>query len=158
VKIEEIERLIELVAKNEIDSLELKTGGVEIRICKERKAVVVAPPARPEGPVRRTASPLPAQARPAPGDSPEPAPEEEDGLHVVRSSMVGTFYRSPSPGAPAFVEVGDEVRKGQILCILEAMKIMNELESDVAGRVARIYVEDGQPVEFGESLFALKPA
>ena len=158
MKIEEIERLIQLVAKSEIDSLELKAGGVEIRISKGRKAVVAAPPARPEGPARRPSAPLPAQERPAPGPPAEASPEEEEGLHVIRSSMVGTFYRSPSPGAPAFVEVGDTVRRGQVLCILEAMKIMNELESEVAGQVARIYVEDGQPVEFGESLFALKPA
>ena len=149
MKIEEIERLIELVSRNDIDSLELKSSGVEIRISKDRKGVMTAAPA-----VRAEA---PAPAPPAPAAPPEPAAaDEEEGLYVITASMVGTFFRSPNPGAPAFVEVGDVVRKGQVLCILEAMKIMNEVEADMAGRVARIYAEEGQPVEFGESLFALK--
>ena len=148
MKIEEIERLIELVSRNDIDSLELKTGGVEIRISKERKGVtVVAPAARAEAPARGQHA-LAAPSEPAAGD-------DEEGLYILTASMVGTFYRAPNPGAPPFVEVGDVVRKGQVLCILEAMKIMNEVESDVVGRVARIYAEEGQPVEFGERLFAL---
>jgi acetyl-CoA carboxylase biotin carboxyl carrier protein len=149
VKIEEIERLIELVSRNDIDSLELKTGGVEIRISKDRKGVTVAAPA--------ARAEAPAAAPPAPAGAADALPEEDDeGLHVITASMVGTFYRAPNPGAPAFVEVGDVVRKGQVLCILEAMKIMNEVEADLAGRVARVYAEEGQPVEFGERLFALQ--
>jgi acetyl-CoA carboxylase biotin carboxyl carrier protein len=149
VKIEEIERLIELVARNDIDSLELKTGGVEIRISKDRRWAAAAAPSVPHAP-----SP-PAAAPPVPATAAEP--DEEAGLHLIRASMVGTFYRSPNPGAPPFVEVGDTVRKGQVLCILEAMKIMNEVECDVDGKVIRVYPEDRQPVEFGERLFALAP-
>jgi acetyl-CoA carboxylase biotin carboxyl carrier protein len=153
VKIEEIERLIEIVAKSEIDSLELKAGGVEIRIRKERRAA--GPPAPPARTSEAAAPRSAAAARSAP--PPQPV-EEEAGLHVVSASMVGTFFRSPSPGAPPFVEAGDTVRKGQVLCIIEAMKLMNELESDATGRIVKVYVEDGQPVEFGESLFAVQPA
>jgi acetyl-CoA carboxylase biotin carboxyl carrier protein len=87
----------------------------------------------------------------------EPA-ESSEGLYIQKSPIVGTFYAAPAPNAPPFVKSGDVVQVGQVLCIIEAMKLMNELESEVAGEVARIYVENGQPVEYGESLFAIKPS
>jgi acetyl-CoA carboxylase biotin carboxyl carrier protein len=91
--------------------------------------------------------------------APPPAkaePDEEASLHVVKSPIVGTFYESPSPGTPAFVKVGDTVESGQILCIIEAMKLMNEIESDASGEIVKRFVESGQPVEYGQSLFALR--
>jgi acetyl-CoA carboxylase biotin carboxyl carrier protein len=91
----------------------------------------------------------------APPPSREPEPEEE--LHMVRSPIVGTFYESPSPGSPPFVKSGDEVSVGQVLCIVEAMKLMNEIESDVAGEVVKKLVSNGQPIEYGQELFAIRP-
>jgi acetyl-CoA carboxylase biotin carboxyl carrier protein len=87
----------------------------------------------------------------------EPAESSEE-VHIIKSPIVGTFYSSPAPNAPPFVEVGDAVQVGQPLCIIEAMKLMNEIESEVAGEVVRAYVENGQPVEYGQSLFAIKPS
>jgi acetyl-CoA carboxylase biotin carboxyl carrier protein len=101
------------------------------------------------------ASSAPAAATP---NSPAPAVESNADLHVIKSPIVGTFYSAPSPGANAFVRVGDRVAAGQVLCIIEAMKLMNEIEADVAGEVMRIFVENGQPVEYGESLFAIHPS
>jgi acetyl-CoA carboxylase biotin carboxyl carrier protein len=87
----------------------------------------------------------------------EPPPAAEDGLHVVRSPIVGTFYESPSPGAPPFVKAGDTIDLGQVLCIVEAMKLMNEIESDIAGEIVKRLVNNGQPVEYGQELFAIRP-
>ena len=105
-----------------------------------------------------------AAAPPAPVSEPSvpPAPvtpaESAEGLHVVKSPIVGTFYASSSPDAPPFAKVGDVVRVGQVLCIIEAMKLMNELESEVAGEIVRVYVENGQAVEYGQSLYAIRPS
>ncbi|MGB7137189.1 MAG: acetyl-CoA carboxylase biotin carboxyl carrier protein, partial [Acidobacteriaceae bacterium] len=85
------------------------------------------------------------------------AAEPEETLHVVKSPIVGTFYESPSPGSPAFVKIGDQVEVGQVLCIVEAMKLMNEIESDAAGEIVKRLVQNGQPVEYGQSLFAVRP-
>jgi acetyl-CoA carboxylase biotin carboxyl carrier protein len=104
-------------------------------------------PARPSAP---TPAPAPAAAAPA-------KPAEKPG-HVITSPFVGTFYRTPAPDQPPFAEVGSVVKKGQVLCIVEAMKLMNEIESEMAGRVAEILVENGQPVEFGQALFRIEPA
>jgi acetyl-CoA carboxylase biotin carboxyl carrier protein len=84
-------------------------------------------------------------------------PAEEAGLHIVKSPIVGTYYEAPSPGSPPFIKVGDEVSVGQVLCIVEAMKLMNEIESDVAGEVVKILVTNNQPIEYGQSLFAIRP-
>ena len=97
-----------------------------------------------------------AAVSPAP-DLPAPAPEAEPGLTVVKSPIVGTFYRTPDPNAPPFVSVGDRIRVGQVLCIIEAMKLMNEIEAEVAGEVVRIHHESGQPVQYGEPLFTVRP-
>ena len=112
-----------------------------------------SPPPAPVIPAATTAptpSPAPAEAEPA-GDSTE-------GLFIMKSPIVGTFYSSPAPNAPPFVKVGDTVQVGQVICIIEAMKLMNELEAEVAGQIVRTYVENGQPVEYGQSLFAIEPA
>jgi acetyl-CoA carboxylase biotin carboxyl carrier protein len=101
------------------------------------------------------ATPTAAPARTSPAA--ELAAEMEEKLHEVKSPIVGTFYESPSPGAPAFVKVGDEVEVGQVLCIVEAMKLMNEIEADVAGEIVKRIASSGQPVEYGQSLFAIRP-
>jgi len=111
--------------------------------------------------VRRTEEPVPIEASgPAPAAEPEPitAASETDGAIRIESPMVGTFYRAPQPGAPPFVEEGDAVAPGQTLCILEAMKLMNEVKAEIEGIVRAIHVQNGQPVEFGQPLFDLEPA
>jgi acetyl-CoA carboxylase biotin carboxyl carrier protein len=104
-----------------------------------------------------TSAVAPLATSPGAATAPAPAAAPEETLHEVKSPIVGTFYESPSPGAPAFVKIGDQVEVGQVLCIVEAMKLMNEIESDVAGEVVRRIVSNGQPVEYGQPLFAIRP-
>ena len=138
----ELRELIRLVEESDIDELEIRRWGRTIRIVKNG-VTPAAPPA--------TAAPAPAPAPPVP-EAAEPAMHH----HPVKSPMVGTFYRAPSPEAPPFVEVGDRVRPGQTLCILEAMKLMNELQAEVAGVVRKVLVDNGAPVEYGQPLFELE--
>lgn len=150
-----IEYLIGLVEKSEIVELEIREGwGKRIRIVK--RAAQAPPAALP------TAAPVPQFASPAPQpaatvEAPSPAADDAHFSRVV-SPMVGTFYRSSSPEKPPFVEVGSQVTAGQTLCIIEAMKLMNEITSEVSGHVRRIMVENGQPVEFGQVLFLVEPS
>jgi acetyl-CoA carboxylase biotin carboxyl carrier protein len=162
---EQIKELIELVGRNKLHALEVERSGFKLRITGEappgagRETVVVTAPS--------TAAPLVAAAAPAPAVAPaaeaapagaEPGPTgPAPGLHVVVSPIVGTFYAAPSPDAPAYARVGDRVRKGQVLCIVEAMKLMNEIESCVDGVVAEIYPKNAQPIEYGEPLFGVRP-
>jgi acetyl-CoA carboxylase biotin carboxyl carrier protein len=123
-----------------------------------REAAPAAPaPAYPAVPVTWEEKAARPDAAPAPA-APAPAAETEAGLHVVTSPIVGTFYRSPNPDAEPFVKAGDSVDKGATLCIVEAMKLMNEIEADVAGTIVEVFPKNGQPVEFGEKLFAIRPA
>ncbi|MGE0356527.1 MAG: acetyl-CoA carboxylase biotin carboxyl carrier protein [Burkholderiales bacterium] len=139
-----LKKLIDLVQESGIGELEITEGEERVRISRTGTApVVMASPA---------AAPVPA---PAPAGEAAPAAPEAPAGHTLKSPMVGTFYRSPSPGAPAFVEVGQSVAKGQTLCIIEAMKLLNEIESDTAGTVKAILVESGQPVEYGQPLFVI---
>jgi len=154
-----IRRLLELVEDSDIDTLELSRFGTRVRVSK-------SPPGG-GGAVRVVSSEAPASDSGAaphrPPASGAPQPVEEAGeastgaedLHPITSPMVGTFYRSPAPDAPPYVEVGDRVAKGQTLCILEAMKLMNELEAEVAGVVREIAVENAEPVEYGQVLFRI---
>lgn len=164
VGLEEIKGLIALVAKEAFQEFEFEAGEMKFRIRKDGGApVVVAAPA-PVMPAVAYGSPVahvPAQTvapviAPAAAPAAPVAPAEETGVHYITSPIVGTFYRSSNPTAPAFVNPGDRVRPGQTLCIVEAMKLMNEIECDVAGEVLRVLVENGQPVEYGERLFAIK--
>ncbi|MDX1624383.1 MAG: acetyl-CoA carboxylase biotin carboxyl carrier protein [Gemmatimonadota bacterium] len=157
---EELRELIRLVEESEIDELEIKRWGRTVRIVKN--AVGAARPAPAAGTATPAPTPArePAEAEEAPGAE-APAEEtagEETELHVVESPMVGTFYRAPSPEAPPFVEVGDSVRPGQTLCILEAMKLMNELQSEVSGTVREVLVDNAEPVEYGQALFRIETA
>ncbi len=160
-----VKKLIEIIDESTVDSIEITSDkGMKIRISKspqQRGAVQVAAPMPmpalvPAAPMSRMS---PAQGVPAVADS-EGAPAAEapksTGLEV-KSPMVGTFYQSPEPGAKAYVVVGDRVSKGQVLCIIEAMKIMNEIESEYSGVIREILVQDSQPVEYGQVLFKIDP-
>jgi len=156
----ELKELIEFLIEKDIAEFELERGDVKVRIKRAGEhmahahgeprffSVPAAPAAAPEV----GASPIGlSQAAPAA----EPPPEE--GLHMVKSPIVGTFYEAPSPGAPPFVKVGDSVEIGQVLCIVEAMKLLNEIESDVAGEIVKKLAANGQPIEYGQELFAIRP-
>jgi acetyl-CoA carboxylase biotin carboxyl carrier protein len=159
----ELKELIDLVIDKGITEFELERGDVKVRIKRGGEtaplpdtryyAVHSAPSAAPELGIAPVVPPPPAVA-PAPPKEAEPA----ENLHIVRSPIVGTFYESPSPGSPPFVKPGDMVSLGQVLCIVEAMKLMNEIESDVAGEVVKKLVSNGQPIEYGQELFAIRPA
>jgi acetyl-CoA carboxylase biotin carboxyl carrier protein len=145
-----LKKLIDLVEESGIAELEITEGEEKVKIVKS-SAVLAAPPAAA---LPQPAAPLLAPA-PAPVQTaPEVAPESHEG-HPVKSPMVGTFYRTPSPDAKPFVEVGQSVKEGQIICIIEAMKLMNEIECDKSGVVKAILVENGQPVEYGQPLFII---
>ena len=152
----EIRKLVRLVESANISTLEIEEAGLQIRIEKQVGQAMVHMPM-----TQQTAAPASAWA-PAPADSPAPAAAPApvapaaSNLIEIRSPMVGTFYRTPSPDASPFVQVGDTVRTGQTLCILEAMKIMNEIEAEVSGRVVEILVETGQPVQFDQVMFRLE--
>lgn len=145
-----LKKLIDLVQESGIGELEITEGEERVRISRTGTAppMVMATPAQ----MAVAAPGGPAQA--APAAAPE-APAAPTG-HTLKSPMVGTFYRCPSPGAPSFVEIGQSVTKGQTLCIIEAMKLLNEIESDAAGTVKAILVENGQPVEYGQPLFVIE--
>jgi acetyl-CoA carboxylase biotin carboxyl carrier protein len=159
----EIKELIEFLIEKDVTEFELERGDVKLRVKRGQEVHMVSAAA----PVSMVASPQPfvapvasaASAPPAaPAASAAPAaPAEEEGLHSVKSPIVGTFYEAPSPGSPPFIKVGDHVNAGQVLCIVEAMKLMNEIESDVAGEVVKILVSNGQPVEYGQPLFKIRP-
>ena len=152
----DIEHVLELMRRHDLSEFELEREGLKLRVRKTNAgyAPLVAPaqlPAMPQAPQLAQAGPLPAaDAAPVPLD--EPALD----LAVVKSPIVGTFYRSPEPGAPSFVEIGDRVKKDQVLCIIEAMKLMNEITSEYDGELISAYVENGKPVQYGERLFAIK--
>jgi acetyl-CoA carboxylase biotin carboxyl carrier protein len=150
-----LKTLIDLVAESEIAEIEVTEGEDKVRIVKHAPTVVAAAPPPPVQTVMTTA---PAAGATAPSAAPavaEPAVPEPPKGNVVKSPMVGTFYRSPSPGAKAFIEVGQAVKPGDTLCIIEAMKLLNEIEAEVAGEVKEILVENGQPVEYGQPLFVI---
>lgn len=159
---EQIKELIDQVASHRLSGIELERSGFRLKI-DGRKLVEAEPAQSVQAPIPEVvavAAPAapPAVAAPAAPAAAEPAPAASPAanLYVLKSPIVGTFYRAPSPDSPNFVEVGDRVENGQILCIVEAMKLMNEIESDVNGTIAEIYVENAQPVEYGEPLFGIK--
>ena len=148
--IRKVKKLIELLEESGIAELEIHEGEESVRISRYSHAPATAVPA--------FAAPMPLAATPTPTTSPpaEAAAEEEFSGHIIKSPMVGTFYRAPSPGAKSFVDIGSRVGQGDTLCIVEAMKILNQIESDVAGVVKKIFVENGQPVEYGQPMFAIE--
>lgn len=142
-----LKKLIDLVQESGIAELEVTEGEEKVRIARTNAGMVQAY-------VPQAPAPMPAPAAAAAPVAPA-APAEPSG-HALKAPMVGTFYRSPSPGSPSFVEIGQSVTKGQTLCIIEAMKLLNEIESDMAGTVKAILVENGQPVEYGQPLFIIE--
>ncbi len=153
----EIKELIEFLIEKDIAEFELERGDVKVRI----KRAAPEPP-----PVERIISiptPMAVQAPMPPAETaaaapvaPPPPAEKAEDLQMVKSPMVGTYYESPSPGSPPFVKPGDVIEAGQMLCIVEAMKLMNEIESDVSGEVVKCLVKNGQPIEYGQDLFAIR--
>ena len=160
--LDEIKQLIEFIKGHDLNEFELEQDGVKIRIkSSANHQHVVAVPHLPAAMPMMAAAPMaaPAPGTLAPAASPAAAAPEDGGeLCIVKSPIVGTFYRSAEPGAKPFVSVGDTVRKGQVLCIIEAMKLMNEIDSEYDGEVTSIYIENGQAVQYGERLFAIKPS
>ncbi|HTO96059.1 MAG TPA: acetyl-CoA carboxylase biotin carboxyl carrier protein [Myxococcales bacterium] len=157
----ELKELIEFLIEKDIAEFELERGDVKVRIKRgaaaqpePRYVHLPAMPAAPTPEFHPVAAPI--SSAPAPAAAPAKA-AEEDGLHMINSPIVGTFYEAPSPGAPPFVKAGDAVDAGQVLCIIEAMKLMNEIESDIAGEIVKKLVSNGQPVEYGQPLFAIRP-
>jgi acetyl-CoA carboxylase biotin carboxyl carrier protein len=158
----ELKELIEFLVEKDIAEFELERGDLKVRVKRGSETVMLSSEVR--------TAPLPVAAAPVamasagiaavPAATPIPVPKEkgeESGLHIVKSPIVGTFYESPSPGSPPFVRPGDVVEAGSVLCIVEAMKLMNEIESDVAGELVKQLVANGQPVEYGQPLFAIRP-
>jgi acetyl-CoA carboxylase biotin carboxyl carrier protein len=156
----EIKELIEFLIEKDIAEFELERGDVKLRVKRAgQQMVAIAPPAAQYVvPAVQAASPPAGHvAGEVPVAPKETKPVAEEGLHTVKSPIVGTFYESPSPGSPPFVKPGDKVEAGQVLCIVEAMKLMNEIESDVTGEIVQILVKNGQPIEYGQELFAVRP-
>jgi len=152
----EVEQLLAFMTEHGLEEFEYARGDLHIRLKRPSANSNAAPPRVMASPEIVVGAPAAESAPPAREAASESLRGED--LHVVKSPIVGTFYDSPSPGAEAFVKVGDSVEVGQVLCIIEAMKLMNEIESDVGGDVMRIFVENGQPVEYGEPLFAIRPS
>src|ERR1700736_4138705 len=161
----ELKELIEFLIEKDIAEFELERGDVKVRIKRGSEPVASASAADARFFTVHAAPPPPPEVgtAPAPGTAaaplaaPEKTPAPEEGLHIVRSPIVGTFYESPSPGSPPFVKPGDIVEAGQILCIVEAMKLMNEIEADVAGEIVKKLVGNGQPIQYGQELFVFRP-
>jgi len=160
----ELKELIEFLIEKDIAEFELERGDVKVRIKRAGEHTIVhshgeprfyaVPPAPGPAP-ELGAAPVTAAPPAAPAPAAPPAPEE--GLHMVKSPIVGTFYEAPSPGAPPFVKAGDMVEVGQVLCIVEAMKLLNEIESDFAGEIVKKLAVNGQPIEYGQELFVIRP-
>ncbi len=160
--IADLKEILRILEEQDITEFELEQDGVKLRVCRSSAAPpapahvggVAAPAAAA---VLAAPAPASAPSPAAPPVAPEPATEGPSGT-IVKSPIVGTFYRSPDPNSAPFVSVGDRVKVGQVLCIIEAMKLMNEIEAEVAGEVLKIHVENGQPVQYGDPLFTVRPA
>jgi acetyl-CoA carboxylase biotin carboxyl carrier protein len=167
IDLAQLERLLSFMSEHGLEEFEYAHGDLRIRLKKAIAAPMAAPtralpaaremalpgtPVHPEAAASESATMAASES-----SAPAPSPSAADDLHVIKSPIVGTFYAAPNPEAGPFVKVGDTVEAGQTVCIIEAMKLMNEIEADISGEVARILVENAQPVEYGEPLFALRP-
>jgi acetyl-CoA carboxylase biotin carboxyl carrier protein len=161
----ELKELIDFLIERDISEFELERGDVKVRIKRgaDAQATAVSHPGPAFAPAPGVAAPLPGPtstpaASPASAETVNTAPPAvEESLHIVKSPIVGTFYEAPAPGSPPFVKPGDVVQAGQVLCIIEAMKLMNEIEADVSGEVVKRLAANNQPVEYGQPLFAIRP-
>jgi len=157
-EIQQIEQLFQFMTEHNLEEFEYSRGDLHIRLRKPASGTVIAVPrtaVTPEIVVPGTLEAAPASPG---GAAAAPEARSTEDLHLVKSPIVGTFYPAPSPGAEPFVKVGAYVEVGQTLCVVEAMKLMNEIESDVSGEVIRIFAENGQPVEYGQPLFGIRPS
>jgi len=163
----ELKELIEFLIEKDVAEFEMERGDIKVKVKRNlpnQVQYVTAAPTSPAPiqhfPPASTVGHVPAahasQTAPAAQAAPAAEADSDAGLHMVKSPIVGTYYEAPSPGAPPFMKVGDVVTQGQVLCIVEAMKLMNEIESDVAGEVVKMLVKNGQPVEYGQPLFAIR--
>jgi acetyl-CoA carboxylase biotin carboxyl carrier protein len=158
----ELKELIDFLIEKDISEFELERGDVKVRIKRGAAAAPVIAHAVPIAPMPMasaapSATHSSAPAAPVPGPAAGAPVSAEEELHTVKSPIVGTFYEAPGPGALPFVKPGDQVAAGQVLCIIEAMKLMNEIESDASGEIVKVLVNNGQPVEYGQPLFAIRP-
>ena len=158
---DEITKILDMMREHELSEFELEREGFKIKIKKgslvnvsgQYAVPIVQQVAQPPAHAAAASSPAPLEAVP----SPAPVQSDEVDFAIVKSPIVGTFFRAAEPGAAPFVDVGTAVKKGQVLCIIEAMKLMNEIDSEYDGDIVKVYVENGQPVQYGERLFAIKP-
>jgi acetyl-CoA carboxylase biotin carboxyl carrier protein len=158
--LDDIKQILTLIREHELAEFELERDGLKLRIRKAAADVpVVAAAVAPVVAAGPAPAPAPASGVAGSGSGPAPLDAADGGdLAVIKSPIVGTFYRAAEPGARSFAEVGDQVRKGQVICIIEAMKLMNEINAEIDGEVVKVYVENGQAVQYGERLFAIKPS
>jgi oxaloacetate decarboxylase alpha subunit len=156
MNLKELKELIEILKNTDISELEIERSGVKVRIRKGGDVTFHPTMPRMEYPPAALIAPAVPEA-PAPGAEKPGEPSRTNQIRVT-SPIVGTFYRSSSPDKPSYVEVGDSVKKGKVLCIIEAMKLMNEIESESSGKIVQILMENGQPVEYGQPLFVIEPA
>jgi acetyl-CoA carboxylase biotin carboxyl carrier protein len=160
MNLKEIKELVQFLKEEDITEFELERGDVKLRIKRGAAEIAPAPADRiiavhpSPVPIQVAGTAAPVSAAPAADILPA---KREEALHVVHSPIVGTFYESPSPGSPPFVKPGDQLEVGQVLCIVEAMKLMNEIEADVGGEIVKCLVKNGQPIEYGQELFAIRP-
>jgi acetyl-CoA carboxylase biotin carboxyl carrier protein len=155
MNLDDIKQLLELVREHDLTEFELEQDGLKMRVRKAGQDVIVSHAPAPV--VHHAPAPVAMPAAPASAAPAAPAPVDEGTpLAVIKAPIVGTVYRAPEPGARPFAEVGTMVKKGQVLCIIEAMKLMNEIESDVDGEVVGVYVDNGQPVQFGDRIFTIR--
>ena len=159
----ELKELVEFLIEKDITEFELERGDVKVRIKRgapeathSERIIAVSTP-HPAVQVPSAAAPASGLASETPAPPAAPAPQPAEELHMVKSPIVGTYYESPSPGSPPFVKPGDSVEVGQVLCIVEAMKLMNEIEADVAGEIVKSLLKNGQPIEYNQELFAIRP-
>jgi acetyl-CoA carboxylase biotin carboxyl carrier protein len=164
--LDELKELLHILEEREIIEFELEEEGKKLRIRKAEAnhaapaAVIAAAPAPPSPPAAPHPAVVPAAAAaagPAPAAAAPAEEPAEAGTLLVKSPIVGTFYRSPDPNSAAFVDVGDRVKPGQVMCIIEAMKLMNEIEAEVSGQVVKVHPQNGQPVQYGDPLFTIRP-
>jgi acetyl-CoA carboxylase biotin carboxyl carrier protein len=156
--IDQIEELLKIMTEHNLEEFEYSRGGLRIRLKKPSSGTVLTATRASSFPEIIVAGASPSAAGAGAATPPAPELRSTEDLHLVKSPIVGTFYGSPSPGAEPFVKIGAYVEDGETLCIVEAMKLMNEIESDSSGEVLRIFVENGQPVEYGQPLFGIRPS
>jgi acetyl-CoA carboxylase biotin carboxyl carrier protein len=159
MNLKELKELIEFLIEKDVAEFELERGDIKVKIKRGGEHTVVYTNGEPPRAAGYASEARPAAAVPAPAMAASvlSAPAPEENLHIVKSPIVGTFYEAPSPGAPPFVKVGDMVEVNQVLCIVEAMKLLNEIESDVAGEIVKKLGSNGQPIEYGQELFVIRP-